>query len=254
LRSERRTISRRDVSAVAGSPFPSMIRVRAFGWIDLGHRAAPPSSPDDHGSDDLEHHAGEKTARAISGDEKHFGDGAFWLRTYLTEQPRAQYVEQPPRRMVRRARDRQGRLGNMKEGQRRSRTRRTPTRSRRSARQLVVPLSPIDARVHARATREAHASGAPRADGTEPQNRTMRITAPAVPMGRAPARRRERRRVRPARSSGVRRSKDPRTVVVKRSVVFVSTSSPSTSTRRGATARIDALWPSIVRALKAGGK
>src|SRR5262249_32049220 len=79
-------------------PLPSM-DARAFA-LRLDSSAAevvqlPPSSPDDHGWDVVWDIAiKENGAGDLKGDEKHFGDSAFWLRTYLTEaQSRAQYVE-----------------------------------------------------------------------------------------------------------------------------------------------------------------
>jgi hypothetical protein len=56
----------------------------------------PASSPDDHGADvnwTITLHP--DGSGDLVGEEKHTGDGAFWLRTYLTEAgARAQYVEE----------------------------------------------------------------------------------------------------------------------------------------------------------------
>lgn len=55
----------------------------------------PPSSPDDHGAEVTWNVALNADGSGdLAGDELHSGDGAFYLRTYMTEaQARAQYVE-----------------------------------------------------------------------------------------------------------------------------------------------------------------
>jgi len=55
----------------------------------------PPSSPDDHGADVSWHLTlAPDGSGELTGEERHSGDGAFWLRTNLSQaEARAQYVE-----------------------------------------------------------------------------------------------------------------------------------------------------------------
>jgi hypothetical protein len=79
-------------------PIPSMDARAVALRMDAGPAEIvrlPPSSPDDHGSEvtwtiTLAHDG----SGDLVGEEKHIGDGAFWLRSYLTQaDARAQYVE-----------------------------------------------------------------------------------------------------------------------------------------------------------------
>jgi hypothetical protein len=80
-------------------PLPSMDARAVALRIDSGPAEIvrlPSSSPDDHGATvswTLTLHA--DGSGELAGEENHTGDGAFWLRTYLTEEggSRAQYVE-----------------------------------------------------------------------------------------------------------------------------------------------------------------
>lgn len=80
-------------------PLPSMdaravaLRMDA-GAAEIVH--LPASSPDDHGSDiDWTIQLRQDGSGDLTGEEKHIGDGAFWLRTYLTEAgARSQFVEE----------------------------------------------------------------------------------------------------------------------------------------------------------------
>ncbi|MFO0676747.1 MAG: transglutaminase family protein [Polyangiaceae bacterium] len=79
-------------------PIPSMdargVALRMDGPAEI--TKLPAGSPDDHGSDitwNVELDA--QGAAKITAEERHTGDSAFWLRTYLTEAgSRQQYVEQ----------------------------------------------------------------------------------------------------------------------------------------------------------------
>ena len=81
-------------------PLPSMDASAVALRIDAGPAEIvhlPASSPEDHGSDvtwTITLHP--DGSGDLAGEEKHTGDGAFWLRTYLTEEgrSRAEYVEQ----------------------------------------------------------------------------------------------------------------------------------------------------------------
>ncbi|OJY15357.1 MAG: hypothetical protein BGO98_22725 [Myxococcales bacterium 68-20] len=55
----------------------------------------PPSSPDDHGADvSWQLSIASDGSGELTGEERHSGDGAFWLRTNLSQaEARAQYVE-----------------------------------------------------------------------------------------------------------------------------------------------------------------
>jgi len=80
-------------------PLPSMDARAVALKLDSGPAEIvhlPASSPEDHGSDvtwTLALHP--DGSGDLTGEEMHSGDGAFWLRTYLTEEggSRAQYVE-----------------------------------------------------------------------------------------------------------------------------------------------------------------
>jgi transglutaminase-like putative cysteine protease len=79
-------------------PLPSM-DARAFG-LKIDARPAeiiqlPPGSPDDHGSDVSWTLALQPDGSGdLTGEERHSGDSAFWLRTYASQpDARAQYVE-----------------------------------------------------------------------------------------------------------------------------------------------------------------
>jgi hypothetical protein len=79
-------------------PLPSMDARAVALRMDAGPAeivTLPQSAPEDHGADvtwTLTLQA--SGAGELAGEEKHVGDGAFWLRTYLTQpDARAQYVE-----------------------------------------------------------------------------------------------------------------------------------------------------------------
>lgn len=78
-------------------PIPSMdaraVALRMDGPAEIVQ--LPASSPDDHGSDvSWSLSLAADGSGELSGDERHFGDGAFWLRTNLSRaEARAQYVE-----------------------------------------------------------------------------------------------------------------------------------------------------------------
>jgi hypothetical protein len=79
-------------------PLPSMDARAVALRMDAGPAeivTLPASSPEDHGSDVTWTITLQASgAGELSGEEKHVGDGAFWLRTYLTQpDARAQYVE-----------------------------------------------------------------------------------------------------------------------------------------------------------------
>lgn len=78
-------------------PLPSMdaraLALRLDGAGDVVE--LPSSSPDDHGADvTWTLSLAADGSGQLSGEERHFGDGAFWLRTNLSQaEARAQYVE-----------------------------------------------------------------------------------------------------------------------------------------------------------------
>lgn len=250
-------------------PLPSM-DARAFALRLDGSNSdivqLPPSSPDDHGSDATWNITlKEDGAGDLAGDEKHFGDGAFWLRTYLTEPgTRAQYVEDSLLGGWFGALEVDKKVdfeGNMKEGQAKvSYKAHADALARIEQGELVVPLSPNQtlASTLAPLVKRTLPVSLPAQMAPSHQNRTMRITAPAgwkwgalPPGGEENGGEFGRAKLEVSVDP-----KDPRTVVVKRSVVFDLHLIPveKYGPWRAFIQRIDALMHRSVRALKAGAK
>jgi hypothetical protein len=228
----------------------------------------PPSSPDDHGSDATWNITLKDTgAGDLQGDEKHFGDGAFWLRTYLTEEAtRAQYVEESllggwfgalevDKKVVFE--------GDMKEGQAKVAYKaHADALARIEQGELVVPLSPNQtlASTLAPLVKRTLPVSLPPQMAPSHQNRTMRITAPAgFTWGALPPGGEENGgEFGKAKLEVSLDPKDARTVVVKRSVVWDQHLIPvdKYTAWRAFIQRIDALMHRSVRAIpaKAGAK
>ncbi|MDB4943447.1 MAG: Transglutaminase-like enzyme putative cysteine protease [Labilithrix sp.] len=250
-------------------PVPAM-DARAYGLrMDAGPAEVvqlPASSPDDHGSDVLwtltvfPDGSGE-----VTGEEKHSGDAAFWLRSNLTQaEARGQYVEDNlvgpwfPSVELDKNIDFKGDLtGGQASVKYKAKSR---GMARREGKDLVLSLSPANT---------YGSSLAPLTTRTLPvqlppylapshQNRTTRVIAPAgfawgdlPPGGEANGGAFGRAKIEIGRDP-----KDARVLLIKRSVVFDQHQIPvdKYAAWRGFIQQVDALMHKEVRLVPAGGE
>lgn len=228
----------------------------------------PASSPDDHGADvSWTLTLGPDGSGELAGDERHSGDGAFWLRTNLSqEEARAQYVEDAlvapwfPTIEVDKKIDFKGDLpsGNATVKYKAK----SRGLARREGKDLVLPLSPSNTYGSALAplpTRTLPVQLPPHLAPSH-QSRVLRVVAPAgfawgdlPPGGEANG---------PPGSDFGRAKleigkdpKDPKVLVIKRSVVFDQhlIGTDKYAAWRSWITRVDALMHKEVRLVPAGG-
>lgn len=225
----------------------------------------PSSSPNDHGATVTWNVSlGAEGDAEIAGEERHVGDGAFWLRTYLREaEARQQYVENNlvgpwfPTVEVDKAIDFKGELAKGAAWVRYKA--KSQGLARRESKDLVVPLS---------ASQTYGSNLAPLVKRTLPvslpshlapshQDRTLRFTAPPgyvwgplPPGGAADGGDFGKASLSIAQDKG-----NPRVLVVKRSVVFDMSLIPVDryDAWRRFIQRVDALMHKEVRLVPAGG-
>ena len=242
-------------------PLPSMDARASALQLDGsgGIVTLPSSSPDDHGSDvTWTLKIAESGAAELEGEERHTGDGGFWLRTHLTQKDaRAQYVEDTlvgpwlSQVQVDKAIDFKGDLRN---GQAWVRYKaKSLAYARREQGELVVPLAqsiPMASQIASLVTRTLPVSLPPTMAPSH-QSRTVRLVpppgfhfAPPPPGGRENGGEFGR-----AELSFVKDPKDPRALVVKRTVVLDQNLIPPEkyAAWRGFIQRIDALMHKSVR-------
>ncbi len=250
-------------------PVPAM-DARAYGLrMDAGPAEIvqlPASSPDDHGGDvQWTMTVAADGSGAVTGEERHSGDGAFWLRSNLSQaEARAQYVEDSlvgpwlPTVEVDKNIEFKGDLPN---GQAIVKYKaKSRGLARHEGKDLVLSLS---------ASNTYGSNLAPLVDRTLPvqlpphlapshQNRTTRIIAPPgfvwgelPPGGEANGGPYGRAKIEIARDA-----KDPRALVIKRSVVFDQDLIPveKYASWRAFIGQIDALMHKEVRLVPAGGE
>lgn len=250
-------------------PIPSMDARAVALRMDTGPAEIvqlPASSPDDHGSDVTWNVTlGADGSGEVAGEEKHAGDGAFWLRSNLGQaEARAQYVEDMlvgPWMTTVEVDKNIDFKGDLANGQALVKYKaKSRNLARREGKDMVLSLSP------------ASTFGsvlAPLVDRTLPvqlpphlapshQNRTMRVTAPAgfawgeLPPGGATAGGAYGK----ASIEIARDAKDARVLVIKRSVVFDMHLIPvdKYASWRAFIGQVDALMHKEVRLVPAGGE
>jgi hypothetical protein len=250
-------------------PIPAM-DARAYGLrMDTGAAEIvqlPPSSPNDHGADVISTvTVGADGSGEVTGEERHTGDGAFWLRSNISQaEARAQYVEDvlvgpwfPTVEVDKNIEFK----GDLPSGQAIVKYKaKSRGLARREGKDLVLSLSPSS----------TYGSVlAPLVDRTLPvqlpphlapshQNRTTRILAPTgytwgelPPGGEANGGAYGR-----ARIEIVKDPKDARALLVKRSVVFDQHLIPvdKYASWRAFILQVDALMRKEVRLVQAGGE
>ncbi|MDF2695061.1 MAG: Transglutaminase-like enzyme putative cysteine protease [Labilithrix sp.] len=210
-------------------PIPSMDARAVALRMDNGPAEVvqlPPSSPDDHGADvSWQLTIAADGSGELTGEERHSGDGAFWLRSNLSQaEARAQYVEDAlvapwfSTVDLDKSIDFKGDLAN---GQAVVKYKaRSRGMARREGKDLVLPLSPAatyGSQIAPLPTRTLPVLLAP-----SHQNRTVRAVAPAgMAWGELP----------PGGDANggdfgkahlevAKDPRDPRVLVIKRSVVF----------------------------------
>jgi transglutaminase-like putative cysteine protease len=250
-------------------PIPAM-DARAYGLrMDTGAAEIvqlPASSPDDHGADvNWTVTVGADGSGDVTGEERHTGDGAFWLRSNLSQaEARAQYVEDVlvgpwfPTVEVEKNIDFKGDLaGGQAIVKYKAKSRGL---ARREGKDLVLSLSPSS----------TYGSVlAPLVDRTLPvqlpphlapshQNRTTRVLAPAgyawgelPPGGEANGAAYGRARIEIGKDP-----KDPRALLIKRTVVFDQHLIPveKYASWRAFILQVDALMHKEVRLVPVGGE
>jgi Transglutaminase-like superfamily len=250
-------------------PIPAM-DARAYGLrMDSGAAEIvqlPASSPDDHGADvSWTVTVAPDGSGEVSGEERHSGDGAFWLRSNLSQaEARLQYVEDNlvgpwfPTVEVEKNIDFKG---DLPSGQAIVKYKaKSRGLARREGKDLVLSLSPSNTYGSALA---------PLVDRTLPvqlpphlapshQNRTTRILAPAgytwgelPPGGEANGGAYGRSKIEIARDP-----KDPRALLIKRTVVFDQhlITVDKYASWRAFIGQVDALMHKEVRLIPAGGE
>ncbi|MBS2020251.1 MAG: hypothetical protein JST00_45750 [Deltaproteobacteria bacterium] len=250
-------------------PIPSMDARAVALRMDAGPAEIvqlPASSPDDHGSDvSWTMTIAADGSGDVVGEEKHSGDGAFWLRSNLGEaEARAQYVEDMlvgPWMTTVEVDKKIDFKGDLANGQALVKYKaKSKSLTRREGRDLVLSLSP--------ATTFGSVL-APLVDRTLPvqlpphlapshQNRTLRVVAPPgyawgeLPPGGAAAGGAYGK----ASIEIARDPKDARTLVIKRSVVFDMHVIPveKYASWRAFIGQVDALMHKEVRLVPAGGE
>lgn len=214
-------------------PIPSMDARAVALRMDQGPAEIvqlPASSPDDHGADVSWTLALAKDGSGeLSGEERHFGDGAFWLRTNLSQaEARAQYVEDALVAPWFSTVDLDKAIefkGDLPGGQALVKYKaRSRAMARREGKDLVLPLAPAatyGSQIAPLPTRTLPVQ-LPSYFAPSHQNRTVRVVAPhGMSWGELP----------PAGDANggefgkahleiARDPRDPRTLVIKRSVVF----------------------------------
>lgn len=214
-------------------PIPSMDARAVALRMDSGPAEIvqlPASSPDDHGSDvTWTVNVGADGSGDLTGEERHFGDAAFWLRSNLKEaEARAQYVEDSlvspwfPTIDVDKNIDFKGELQN---GQALVKYKaKSRGMARREGKDLVLPLSPAQtygSQIAPLPTRTLPVT-LPSYFAPSHQNRTLRAIAPAgmawgdlPPGGDANGGDFGKAHIEIAKDP-----KDQRALIVKRSIVF----------------------------------
>ena len=225
----------------------------------------PPSSPDDHGGDvTWTMTVAADGSGEVTGEERHTGDGAFWLRSNLSQaEARAQYVEDaivgPWLTTVEVDKNIEFK-GDLPGGQAFVKYKaKSRGLARREGKDLVLSLN---------ASNTYGSNLAPLVERTLPvqlpphlapshQNRTTRILAPAgyawgelPPGGEANGGPYGRAKIEIARDG-----KDPRALLIRRSVVFDQHLIPveKYASWRAFIGQIDALMHKEVRMIPAGG-
>ena len=190
----------------------------------------PPSSPDDHGADvSWQLTIAPDGSGELTGEERHSGDGAFWLRTNLSQaEARAQYVEDALVAPWFSTVDLDKSIdfkGDLPNGQALVKYKaRSRAMARREGKDLVLPLSPsatYGSQLAPLPTRTLPVL-LPSYFAPSHQNRTVRAVAPPgmawgelPPGGEANG-----GEFGKARLEINRDARDPRVLVIKRSVVF----------------------------------
>ncbi len=249
-------------------PIPSMDARAVALRMDTGPAEIvrlPASSPADHGADVVWTLALNADGSGdVVGEERHTGDAAFWLRTNLTQaEARSQYVEDAlvgpwlSTVEVDKAIDFQGDLAS---GQATVKYKaKSRGLARHEGRELVLSLSPSNTYGSALAPLETRTLPVQLPPHLAPshQNRTLNVVAPAgfvwgelPPSGEAKG-----GPYGSARIDIARDARDPRTLVVKRSIVFDQHLIPVESYRswRAWIANVDALMHKEVRLVPVGG-
>ncbi len=251
-------------------PLPSMDADAVALRIDAGPAEIvhlPASSPEDHGSDvDWTITLRPDGSGDLAGEEKHTGDGAFWLRTYMTEEgtSRAQYVEDNlvgpwfPTIDVDKNVDFKG---DLTHGRAWVRYRaHSDGLARHEESDLVVPLSPSGALAAQLAplVRRTLPVSLPSQLAPSHQARTLRIVAPrGFRWGDLPAGGDENGgEFGRAHLAVERDARDPRALVVKRTVVFAEHLIPvdKYGAWRAWLQRVDTLMHKGVRLVREGGE
>lgn len=248
-------------------PLPSMDARAVALRMDSGPAEIvqlPGSNPDDHGSDvTWSLTLASDGAGELTGDERHSGDGAFWLRSNLSQaEARAQYVEDAlvapwfPTIDVDKNIDFKGDLAN---GQATVKYKaRSKGLARREGRDLVLPLSPsatFGTQLAPLPTRTLPVLLPPHLAPSH-QNRTLRVLAPAghawgalPPGGDVKA-----GDFGSAHLEIARDPRDARALLIKRSIVFNMHLIPvdKYAAWRGFIQQVDALMHKEVRLVPAG--
>jgi hypothetical protein len=229
----------------------------------------PASSPEDHGADvNWDAKVNADGSGELEGEELHTGDSAFWLRTNLTEEEaRAQYVEDVlvhPWFATSEVDKNIEFKGDLKGGRAQVKYKaKSRGFARREGKDLVVSLSPSNTfgSVLAPLVSRSLPVELPPHLAPSHQNRAMRITAPTGyawgelppggdangPLGTSYGR---------AHLEVARDPKNPRVLVIKRSVVFDQHLIPvdKYAAWRGWVQQVDALMHREVRLVAAGGE
>ena len=247
-------------------PLPSMDARAVALRMDAGPAEVvqmPASSPDDHGSEvswTITLHA--DGSGDLVGEEKHTGDGAFWLRSYLTQaDARAQYVEDNlvggwfPTVQVDKKIDFNG---NLKNGQAWVKySAHSDGLARHEQGELVVPLSPSATLAYQLAplVKRTLPVSLPSHLAPSHQRRTIRVIAPAgYRWGELPPGGDENGgEFGSAHIEIAKDPKDPRAVLIKRTVVFDQSLIPveKYAAWRGFIQRVDAIMHKSVRLMSA---